>query len=67
MAYAKSYAFQEKPGSGRWLPEDESRAFQLRYTVPAQDLPGFWQYVVEKANAVRVETRRGEDVLFSFL
>lgn len=64
IAYAKSRAFQEKPGTGRWLPEDESRAFQLRYTVPAQDLPLFWQSIVEKANATQVATRRGENITY---
>ncbi|KID83219.1 reverse transcriptase [Metarhizium guizhouense ARSEF 977] len=64
IVYAKSRAFQEKPGTGRWLPEDESRAFQLRYTLPAQGLPPFWKSVVEKANAVEVATQRGENIRY---
>ncbi|KJZ69387.1 hypothetical protein HIM_11226 [Hirsutella minnesotensis 3608] len=60
IVYAKSRSFQEKPGMGRWRAEDESRAFQLSYTLPAQDLSMFWRAVVEKANNMRVQTRRGE-------
>ncbi|EFY84177.1 hypothetical protein MAC_09779 [Metarhizium acridum CQMa 102] len=64
IVYAKSRAFQEKPGTGRWLPEDEGRVFQLRYTLPAQELRLFWKSVVEKANTVDVATQRGEKIAY---
>ncbi|KAF9766967.1 hypothetical protein IL306_000528 [Fusarium sp. DS 682] len=62
LLYAKSRAYQEKPGAGRWSAEDESRAFRLSYSIPASNLAEFWASVVEKANMHRVQTRRGEAV-----
>ncbi|KJZ70175.1 hypothetical protein HIM_10435 [Hirsutella minnesotensis 3608] len=64
IAYAKSRSFQEKPSTGRWRADDMSRALRLEYTVPAQDLPLFWQSLVSKANALQVPTRRGETVTY---
>ncbi|KAF9772899.1 hypothetical protein IL306_009366 [Fusarium sp. DS 682] len=32
LLYAKSRAYQEKPGAGRWSAEDESRTFRLSYS-----------------------------------
>ncbi|OBS15073.1 hypothetical protein FPOA_14088 [Fusarium poae] len=62
LLYAKSRAYQEKPGAGRWSAEDESRAFRLSYSIPASNLAEFWTSVVEKANLHRVQTKRGEVV-----
>ncbi|GKU09535.1 unnamed protein product, partial [Fusarium langsethiae] len=62
LLYAKSRAYQEKPGAGRWSAEDESRAFRLSYSIPASNLAEFWASVVEKANLHRVQTKRGEVV-----
>lgn len=62
LLYAKSRAYQEKPGAGRWSAEDESRAFRLSYSIPGSNLAEFWTSVVEKANQHRVQTRRGEAV-----
>ncbi|EXK76443.1 hypothetical protein FOQG_18817 [Fusarium oxysporum f. sp. raphani 54005] len=62
LLYAKSRAYQEKPGAGRWSAEDESRTFRLSYSIPASNLPGFWASVVERANLHRVQTRRGDAV-----
>jgi hypothetical protein len=62
LLYAKSRAYQEKPGAGRWSAEDESRAFRLSYSIPARNLADFWVSVVEKANMHRVQTRRGDAV-----
>ncbi|KAF4438786.1 hypothetical protein F53441_12718 [Fusarium austroafricanum] len=62
LLYAKSRAYQEKPGAGRWSAEDESRAFRLSYSIPASNLADFWASVVEKANVHRVQTRRGGTV-----
>lgn len=64
LIYAKSRAYQEKPGAGRWSAEDESRAFRLAYDVPASVLPRFWASIVERANLHRVQTRRGEDIAY---
>ncbi|KAJ3454045.1 hypothetical protein MRS44_018677 [Fusarium solani] len=64
LIYAKSRAYQEKPGAGRWSAEDESRAFRLAYDVPASALPRFWTSIVERANLHRVQTRRGEDIAY---
>ena len=58
--YAMSRSYQEKPGAGRWSVDDESRAYQLSYTIPAEDLPQFWQSIVAKASQVRIPNRRGE-------
>ncbi|KAF5706285.1 hypothetical protein FMUND_11688 [Fusarium mundagurra] len=62
LLYAKSRAYQEKPGAGRWTAEDESRAFRLSYSIPARNLADFWASVVEKANMHSVQTRRGDTV-----
>ncbi|RKK61793.1 hypothetical protein BFJ69_g17085 [Fusarium oxysporum] len=64
LVYAKSRAYQERPGAGRWSAEDESRAFRLSYNVPAHALPSFWTSVVEKANIHRVRTRQGRDIAY---
>lgn len=64
LIYAKSRAYQEKPGAGRWSAEDESRSFRLAYNIPADALPRFWASIVERANLYRVQTRRGEDVAY---
>ncbi|KAG7402402.1 hypothetical protein Forpe1208_v017241 [Fusarium oxysporum f. sp. rapae] len=44
LIYAKSRAYQEKPG-GRWSAEDESRSYRLAYGIPASVLPQFWAAV----------------------
>ncbi|KAM6514439.1 hypothetical protein FALCPG4_015576 [Fusarium falciforme] len=62
IAYAKSRSFQEKPGNNRWKPDDMSRALNLQYTVPAQDLSRFWHLVVEKADSLQIPTQQGEMV-----
>ncbi|KAK7578286.1 hypothetical protein V3481_014141 [Fusarium oxysporum f. sp. vasinfectum] len=54
LLYAKSRAYQEKPGAGRWSAEDESRVFRLSYSIPSGNLADFWASVVEKANTYRV-------------
>ncbi|KAH6961865.1 hypothetical protein BKA56DRAFT_637340 [Ilyonectria sp. MPI-CAGE-AT-0026] len=54
LAYAKSRAYRG----------ETSRSFHLRYTLPAQDLPLFWQSVVRKANACQVATRRGDSIVY---
>ncbi|KAH7116469.1 hypothetical protein EDB81DRAFT_848428 [Dactylonectria macrodidyma] len=64
IAYTKSHSFQEKPGMGRWRADDESRSFNLSYTLPAEDLPLFWRSVVKKANQLRISTQRGEAVAY---
>ncbi|EEU34796.1 uncharacterized protein NECHADRAFT_79762 [Fusarium vanettenii 77-13-4] len=64
MAYAKSRSFQEKPGNNRWKPDDVSRAVHLQYTIPAEDLPLFWNLVVEKANSFQLTTKSGELVSY---
>jgi len=64
LVYAKSRAYQEKPGSGRWSAEDESRCFRLSYGIPADVLPRFWAAIVDKADQYRVQTRRGEGVAY---
>lgn len=64
LIYAKSRAYQEKPGAGRWSAEDESRAFRLAYDVPASALPHLWTSIVERANLHRVQTRQREDVAY---
>ncbi|KJZ70003.1 hypothetical protein HIM_10614 [Hirsutella minnesotensis 3608] len=64
MVYAKSRSYQERPGMGRWSAEDESRAYQLTYSIPAGDLPLFWQSIVAKANQLRIQTRRGEPAAY---
>lgn len=60
LIYAKSRSYQEKPGSGRWGAEDESRAFHLSYHIPRESLAAFWASVVQKANECTVATRQGE-------
>ncbi|KAG5793859.1 hypothetical protein H9Q69_007095 [Fusarium xylarioides] len=62
LLYAKSRAYQEKPGASCWSAEDESRAFRLSYGIPASSLANFCTSVVEKANMHRIQTRRGEAV-----
>ncbi|KAJ3453179.1 hypothetical protein MRS44_018834 [Fusarium solani] len=64
LIYAKSRAYQEKPGAGRWSAEDESRSFRLAYNIPADALPHFWASIVERANLHRIQTRRGEGVAY---
>ncbi|KAG7405711.1 hypothetical protein Forpi1262_v018437 [Fusarium oxysporum f. sp. raphani] len=64
LIYAKSRAYQEKPGAGRWAADDESRTFRLAYSVPAEFLSRFWASVVHKANFHRIQTRRGETVAY---
>ncbi|KAH7462787.1 hypothetical protein FOMA001_g18360 [Fusarium oxysporum f. sp. matthiolae] len=64
LIYAKSRAYQENPGAGRWVADDESRTFRLAYSVPAEFLSRFWASVVQKANLHRIETRRGETVAY---
>ncbi|KAI5455867.1 hypothetical protein BGZ63DRAFT_429483 [Mariannaea sp. PMI_226] len=64
IAYTKSRSYQEKPSSGRWRAEDESRSFHLRYTIPAQNLTLFWQSIVRKANSATISTRSGDTVAY---
>ncbi|KAI5456256.1 hypothetical protein BGZ63DRAFT_435853, partial [Mariannaea sp. PMI_226] len=64
IAYAKSRSYQEKPSTGPWRAEDESRSFRLTYTLPAEDLERFWKSVVSKANALQIPTRRGDEVAY---
>ncbi|WKT53615.1 hypothetical protein QSH57_004199 [Fusarium oxysporum f. sp. vasinfectum] len=37
LLYAKSRAYQEKPGAGRWSAKDKSRTFRLSYSIPAKE------------------------------
>lgn len=53
-AYSMSGSYQEKPGAGRWSVDDESRAYQLSYPIPAEDLQQFWQAIVAEASQVRI-------------
>ncbi|KAG7402408.1 hypothetical protein Forpe1208_v001976 [Fusarium oxysporum f. sp. rapae] len=62
LIYAKSRAHQEKPGTGRWSAEDESRSYRLAYGIPASILPQFWAAVVRNANQHRVESKKGDSV-----
>ncbi|RTE68758.1 hypothetical protein BHE90_016864, partial [Fusarium euwallaceae] len=62
LIYAKSRAYQEKPGVGRWGAEDESRAFRLAYGIPASVLPQFWAAVVRNANLHRVQSKKGDAI-----
>ncbi|KAM6504737.1 hypothetical protein FSOLCH5_015233 [Fusarium solani] len=62
LIYAKSRAYQEKPGVGRWGVEDESRAFRLAYGIPASVLPQFWAAVVRNANLHRVQSKKGDAI-----
>ena len=64
MVYAKSRSYQERPGMGRWSADDESRAFQLTCSIPAEDLGSFWRAIVTKANQVRIQTRRGDPAAY---
>ncbi|KAH6955936.1 hypothetical protein BKA56DRAFT_624797 [Ilyonectria sp. MPI-CAGE-AT-0026] len=64
LIYAKSRAYLEKPGAGRWSADDESRSFRLAYHVPATALSRFWASLVQKANSHRVPTRRGATVAY---
>ncbi|KAH7182230.1 hypothetical protein DER46DRAFT_670678 [Fusarium sp. MPI-SDFR-AT-0072] len=62
LLYAKSRAYQENPGAGRWSAEDEGRVFRLSYSIPANNLPGFWASVVKRANLYHIHTRKGDAV-----
>ncbi|KAG8664668.1 uncharacterized protein FPOAC1_013448 [Fusarium poae] len=62
LIYAKSRAYQEKPGAGRWSAEDESRSYRLAYGIPASVLPQFWAAVVRNANRHRVQSKKGDAV-----
>ncbi|CAG7561837.1 unnamed protein product [Fusarium equiseti] len=64
LIYAKSRAYQEKPGAGRWTADDESRTFRLAYSVPAEFLSHFWASVVLKANSHRMQTLRGKTIAY---
>ncbi|KAL3587391.1 hypothetical protein FPOAC2_13287 [Fusarium poae] len=64
LIYAKSRAYQEKPGAGRWTANDESRTFRLAYSVPAEFLSQFWASVVQKANSHRMQTLRGKTIAY---
>ncbi|KAJ4129437.1 hypothetical protein NW765_016310 [Fusarium oxysporum] len=64
LIYAKSRAYQEKPGAGRWTADDESRPFRLAYSVPAEFLSQFWASVVQKANSHRMQTLRGKTIAY---
>ncbi|KAH7459298.1 hypothetical protein FOMA001_g20079 [Fusarium oxysporum f. sp. matthiolae] len=59
LIYAKSRAYQEKPGMGRWSAEDESRSYRLAYAIPASVLSHFWAAVVRNANRHRVQNKKG--------
>lgn len=61
LAHAKARSFEEKPGAGRWVAEDESRAFRLSYHLPKESLARFWASVVRRAGIFSIRTRRGED------
>ncbi|EWY79566.1 hypothetical protein FOYG_17312 [Fusarium oxysporum NRRL 32931] len=62
LIYAKSRAYQEKPGAGRWSAEDESRSYRLAYGIPASVLPQFWAVVVRNANRHRLQSKKGDAV-----
>ncbi|KAI8401176.1 hypothetical protein FOFC_17194 [Fusarium oxysporum] len=62
LIYAKSRAYQEKPGAGRWSAEDESRSYRLAYGIPASVLPQFWAAVVRNANRHRLQSKKGDAV-----
>ncbi|OBS16247.1 hypothetical protein FPOA_13050 [Fusarium poae] len=64
LIYAKSRAYQEKPGAGRWTANGESRTFRLAYSVPAEFLSQFWASVVQKANSHRMQTLRGKTIAY---
>ncbi|OBS16023.1 hypothetical protein FPOA_13225 [Fusarium poae] len=64
LVYAKSRAYQERPGAGRWAADDESRTFRLAYSVPAECLSRFWSSIVQKANLHRIQTRRGKTIAY---
>lgn len=64
LVYAKSRAYQERPGAGRWAADDESRTFRLAYSVPAECLSRFWSSIVQKANLHRMQTRRGKTIAY---
>ncbi|KAF4948035.1 hypothetical protein FSARC_13853, partial [Fusarium sarcochroum] len=62
LIYAKSRAYQESPGSGRWTADDESRTFRLGYSVPAEFLSRLWASIVQKANSHQIQTLRGKAI-----
>ncbi|KAH7477861.1 hypothetical protein FOMA001_g10542 [Fusarium oxysporum f. sp. matthiolae] len=62
LIYAKSRAYQEKPGMGRWSAEDESRSYRLAYAIPASVLSHFWAAVVRNANRHRVQNKKGDAI-----
>ncbi|KAH7147116.1 hypothetical protein B0J13DRAFT_584454 [Dactylonectria estremocensis] len=64
LIYAKSYSFQERPGTDRWKADDRTRAFRLSYTIPARDLARFWASIVDKCGTVQCQTRRGQLVRY---
>ncbi|OAQ71918.1 hypothetical protein VFPPC_12036 [Pochonia chlamydosporia 170] len=64
IVYAKSHTFQEKPSISRWSADDDSRAHQLSFTIPARSLGRFWASVVERSDSVKVKTQRGVDVAY---
>ncbi|KAK8913381.1 hypothetical protein VCV18_011387 [Metarhizium anisopliae] len=65
MVYAMSRSSQEKPATGQRSADDDSRSsYQLSCTIPAKDLARFWSLVVDKANLVRIPTKRGENVAY---
>ncbi|KAF9771415.1 hypothetical protein IL306_010947, partial [Fusarium sp. DS 682] len=64
LIYAKSRAYQERPGAGRWAADDESRTFRLAYNVPAECLLRFWSSIVQKANSHRMQTRQGKTIAY---
>ncbi|KAG6977851.1 hypothetical protein FocnCong_v021630 [Fusarium oxysporum f. sp. conglutinans] len=59
LIYAKSRAYQEKPGAGRWSAEDESRSYRLAYGIPASVLPQFWAAVVRKRESASAPEQEG--------
>ncbi|EXL39142.1 hypothetical protein FOCG_18236 [Fusarium oxysporum f. sp. radicis-lycopersici 26381] len=62
LIYAKSRAYQEKPGIGRWGAEDESRSYRLAYGIPASVLSQFWAAVVRDANRHHVPSKKGDAI-----
>ncbi|KAF4470037.1 hypothetical protein FALBO_3059 [Fusarium albosuccineum] len=64
LIYAKSRAYQERPGAGRWAADDGSRTFRLAYNVPAEFLSRFWASIVQKANQHRMRTRQGGTIAY---
>lgn len=64
LIYAKSRAYQERPGAGRWAADDESRTFRLAYNLPAESLSRFWASIVQKADSHRVQTQRGKEIAY---